>query len=310
MEQVKMKPLFIIGSPRSGTTFLSSLLKPSSYGAPFETQFFIKYNQKLPMYGDLNIFQNLEKLIEDISKERPVQQWEIALNTQEIYQQLNKENITFNAVLNQICLKVSAKKGKISWGDKTPQYIDKIETINHLFPEAKYLYIIRDGRDVARSLLKKPWGPNNFYTCAVKWKNSNKENSTLKILEKNGQLLKIKYEDLLDDTINISEKIYLFLNEAYPVKEITPLLIKTRKGNYYKWREKMSAGQLAIYNSCAGETLKLHGYDAPQQQKHLNLFTKLFFLMHDKILYLKHMFIMNVIDGIKIKYLGKQPFSE
>jgi len=305
-----MKPLFIIGSPRSGTSFLSSLLTPSSYGAPFETQIFIKYNQKLPEYGNLNIFQNFQKLIADITQERPVQQWKIDLNIQEFYQQLNNGNITFNAILNEICLQVSTKTGKKSWGDKTPHYINQIKTINQLFPDAKYLYIIRDGRDVACSLLKKPWGPNNFYTCAVNWQHSNKENSILKTLENNGQLFKIKYEDLLDNTTNISKEIYLFLNETYPEEAITPLLVKTKKGNYYKWRKKMSPRQVDIFNSCAREALELHGYDIPQRKKHLNFFTRLFFLIHDKILYIKHMFIMNVIDGIKIKYFGKQPFSE
>ena len=72
--------LFILGSPRSGTTFLASLLRPTAYGSPFETQFILKYHNKLDSYGDITQLCNLTRLINDISKERAIAQWGVKFN--------------------------------------------------------------------------------------------------------------------------------------------------------------------------------------------------------------------------------------
>lgn len=45
--------IFILGAPRSGTTFLASLLELTFFGKPFETPFITKYYKLLADYGDI-----------------------------------------------------------------------------------------------------------------------------------------------------------------------------------------------------------------------------------------------------------------
>ena len=45
-----------------------------------------------------------------------------------------------------------------------------MEVIEELFPNAQYVYVIRDGRDVALSLRKIHFGPKNMYMAAEDWK--------------------------------------------------------------------------------------------------------------------------------------------
>lgn len=188
--------IFILGAPRSGTTFLSGLLRFTRYGRPVESHFITKYYRKLEIYGDLSKKRNFEKLLNDILSERPVQQWKIKLDLNEFYKKISP-NLTYGNIVDNLLLKRPNLSSLDSWGDKTPHYLGNVEDIVELFPNAKFIYIIRDGRDVALSLLRKPWGPANTIACAKYWSELNRKSSTIETLEKNGQLLKINYEKLL-----------------------------------------------------------------------------------------------------------------
>src|SRR5207249_7446416 len=62
--------------------------------------------------------------------------------------------------------------GKPLYGDKTPRYVLYLTQLAKLFPEARFVHIIRDGRDVTMSLLEKDWGANNAVEGALIWKRS------------------------------------------------------------------------------------------------------------------------------------------
>ena len=52
----------------------------------------------------------------------------------------------------------AAVHGKRRWGDKTPMYMRHLTLLERLFPEARYVHLIRDGRDAALSFLQMPEG--------------------------------------------------------------------------------------------------------------------------------------------------------
>ncbi len=55
------------------------------------------------------------------------------------------------------------------FGDKSPRHLLVLPRIVRLFPTAKFLLIYRDGRDVALSLSKVPWGPKDLYVNFAIW---------------------------------------------------------------------------------------------------------------------------------------------
>lgn len=302
--------VFILGAPRSGTTFLASLMKYTRYKAPFETHFIPKYDKKLGKYDDLNDIKNFKKLVEAILAERPIAQHKISIDVDKFFSEF-AGNVTYPALIDAICLRCMRNTEARAWGDKTPFYLRELETIFKLFPDAKYFYIVRDGRDVALSLLEKTWGPNNFYVCADYWNNINRENNVLNQIEEKGQLFTLKYEDLLDNPKEFIHQINQFLGEDNMEQETVDKLAATvKQGNYYKWKSKFSPQQLQLFESVAGDTLRRFGYETSPNPKKISGLKKAYYLMHHKLLWLKHMFVMNVIDSIKIKYFGKEPFGD
>ena len=63
----------------------------------------------------------------------------------------------------------AAAHEKPRWGEKTPQYLKTLKRIAAALPEAHFIHIIRDGRDVALSLLEVSWGPKTVEDAAVQW---------------------------------------------------------------------------------------------------------------------------------------------
>ncbi len=59
--------------------------------------------------------------------------------------------------------------GKSRWGDKTPPYVTFMKLIQKCIPEARFVHIIRDGRDVALSVRDKWFGPNSIEEAANRW---------------------------------------------------------------------------------------------------------------------------------------------
>jgi hypothetical protein len=306
-----INPVFIIGAPRSGTTFLASLLDETDYGAPFETQFIIKYYKKLDKYGDITEYNNFCRLINDILKERAVRQHRIDIDIKAFYEKM-AGNITYSEIVNQLCLMISSKYGNTNWGDKTPSYIIDLDILYELFPDAKYLYIIRDGRDVALSLLQKEWGPNNFYYAAKYWKACNSKYELINKMKNEGKLLSLKYEYLVDDVVSNVKNTYSFLNIDYSQLDMEAMKSRVISGNYYKWKSRMSDGQIKVFDCVAYDILKQFDYEisAPVESLKIPGYKRILYFLHEKFLYSCHMFKMNVIDGLRIRFFGMEPFAD
>ena len=55
----------------------------------------------------------------------------------------------------------AARHGKPRWGDKTPGHLAHMGALSHALPEARFIHIIRDGRDVAASIRGLPFAPGD-----------------------------------------------------------------------------------------------------------------------------------------------------
>lgn len=57
------------------------------------------------------------------------------------------------------------------FGDSTPVNIMQADLITRILPESKFIQVIRDGRDVATSVVKEKWGPTEHFQALDWWKN-------------------------------------------------------------------------------------------------------------------------------------------
>lgn len=303
------KSIFILGCPRSGTTFLASLLGNTIYSEPVESHFITKFYKKLSSYGDLSNQDNFTSLLTDILNERPVAQWNLNLNIAEFYHSMNDHS--YKEIVNQLHSLRARRKGAKGWGDKTPHYILDLDILYELFPDSKYIYIVRDGRDVALSLLAKPWGPKNLYSCAEYWKACNEEHPVYEILKKNNQLISLKYEDLLTNTEKALSEICDFLKYEPSEEERRSLIESCKRGNFNKWKTKLALGQKYIFESVAFDTLTRWGYEtlSPEPKK-LNPLRVAWYKLDNVVRRVVFLIEYNTIEAFKIRYLGKEPFGE
>lgn len=306
---MEYQQVFILGAPRSGTTFLASLLDKTGYGKPVETHFITKYYKRLDRYGDITRPDRLRRLLTDIWKERPVQQWGITLEFDHFYRSL-PEGFDYTDVVNRIMSLQKNGENVTAWGDKTPHYVGDLPILLQLFPNARYIYIVRDGRDVALSLLEKNWGPNNIFECATYWSSLNRHAELMQRLYQQGQLYRLTYEDLIDHTETQVLAIYKFLGEEVSEQEAKALAAPVISRNYGKWRTRMSENDLRTFEAVAGASLVKFGYEVRWPESRISPVRAAAYLAHAKFRRLYFLFYTNVIDGFRIKFLGKAPFNE
>jgi len=100
------------------------------------------------------------------------------------------------------------RQGKPRYGEKTPTYVQKMKLIQRALPEARFCHVIRDGRDVALSVLDRTVRDLTAGDVAKRW-----QKKVRKAQEDSPQLehyMEIRYEDLILDTEPILRSVCEF----------------------------------------------------------------------------------------------------
>lgn len=159
-------------------------------------------------------------------------------------------------------------QGKQRWAEKTPNNIYCIGEILELFPNAKFVHVIRDGRDVVLSLHQN----RNFNIPAAvfRWVSAVEAGISFR---GNPRYYELKYEDLILDTENTLKKLMQFLEEEYdpgmmnymdkgqnnPLNYGTTPIYSNKIG---KWkRADTDPSILRIFKLTLTDTLKKVGYE-------------------------------------------------
>ena len=101
------------------------------------------------------------------------------------------------------------QQGKPRWGEKTPTYVQKMKLIQRALPEARFVHVIRDGRDVALSVLDRTVRDLTAADVARRWKRK-----ITKAREDSPQLehyIEVRYEDLILDTEPVLRRVCEFI---------------------------------------------------------------------------------------------------
>ena len=104
----------------------------------------------------------------------------------------------------------AAKQGKPRWGDKTPGYATKMRRIEKALPEARFIHVIRDGRDVVASRARRAQRePLPVDVAARRWKR--RVISTRKRAEDVEHYVEVRYEELVADPEGTLRRICEFV---------------------------------------------------------------------------------------------------
>lgn len=271
-------PIFIVGVDRSGTTLLNMMLHThSKIAMPYESKFFVRYYLNRDAFGDLSQPEARQNLIRTILNEPSVKAWDVQLREKDI------DSCSCNTVENTINTVYSAyaeSKGALRWGDKTPAYVENLHILNAMFPECSFIHLVRDGRDVANSIIPQWWGPDDFTTAIRTWEKRVSCARKMLAMLPSHRFIELRFEDLVGDPSRELKKICQFLNISYEKDMLIAyghnadnmvgsridsihknLKSRPMVAHTYKWKKNLSPADQAIAYEIAGRTLSQLGYD-------------------------------------------------
>lgn len=206
-------PVFVVGSSRSGTTLLYSMLLASGEFAIYEAETMLLEVCK-PKYGDLKREINYERFIEDWINSKQFHR--SGLDVAKFKRNANEYRKSYTDFLKYFMESIAKKQGKKRWAEQTPGHLFQMDDLSDAFPNAKFIHIIRDGRDVALSKRKEGWtgtrsnDPIKQLVCAaLTWEMCIKKGQAYgKKLGDN--YVEIRYEDIINNLDNVLKKINTF----------------------------------------------------------------------------------------------------
>ena len=154
---------FVVGVARSGTTLLRLMLDAHPQLAiPPETHFVprvVNVCERLVAEGASTAEIRGQALAAMTTHPR----WEdFGLSEDEVRELMERHDpLDPGDAIRSFYEAYAAGEGKPRWGDKSPPYTWKSLRIQRALPEAHFIHIIRDGRDVALSLSEVSWGPGD-----------------------------------------------------------------------------------------------------------------------------------------------------
>ena len=149
-------PLIVLGVRRSGTTLLRSMLDSHPQVAvPPETYFVTRLAAKASTYEPWDI-DGLDRFMSDLTGTGGFRRME--LDARDLMAHLrSRDPGGYSAAIRATFELYAARQSKTRYADKTPAYVLSIPLLASLFPEARFIHIVRDGRDVALSFVDGGW---------------------------------------------------------------------------------------------------------------------------------------------------------
>ena len=275
-------PIFIVGANRSGTTLLRLILNAHPRIAiPDELFYFDTHLQGLPVeqwrqpglstaaYEDfVDRFLSFDSgVIADLDREAVKRA--ILLGSADLRR-------PYECVLEAW----ATEHGKARWGEKTPGNLFYVDILYDMFPEAHFLYVVRDPRAGVASMQDVSFFPNDVMFNALSRRKYDTAGRAL--LEKSiprSQRMTVRYEDLVRDPQETIRSVCEFVEE-----EFVPGMLHFHEdaGTYMKdeaeqsynatathpitdeyvdaWTDRLTPRQVGVVESVCAEVMETAGY--------------------------------------------------
>lgn len=264
--------VFIIGSPRSGTTWLQSML--GSHSSVCTTD-------------ELNIFGSYVRPL--------VRAWERQLSVFSGKKLIGLPTVWSEGDFYDFCREFvfmvyeqavkDAKDDCDIFIDKGSEYSTCVDLVNKIVPNAKFIHIIRDGRDVCGSLISasqgwgRNWAPQTVKEAASLWNDFTVGARQAHIYEE--RYMEVRYEDLFLKGEDILDSLFEFIGLSVTRNTVRRIYDKSqfdkmkqkgvgikssrpegffRKGKAGSWKECMDPLERYKFHRSAGDLLRELGY--------------------------------------------------
>lgn len=272
-------PLFIVGAPRSGNTLTRRVLMASGQiYIPPETYVFGEILSRWKKWRGLNWNEKVWLACAYFDRHPHFEDFEIASFSPlaEAVAAFPKEQQTIKTFYESLYAFMGKSHGFDAprWGDKTPWNTMHLKDIVKAYPDAYYLYLKRDGRDVVASQVKA--GMRDISGSAQRWIDAN--NACLKQLRSAKRAaLAVSYEELVRDPEAVFRRIFDWADLEFSPEFLTRvpsgLADVDRHAHHQavtqpinansigRWKDSLSEQDIADLPSGFGDMMQTLGYD-------------------------------------------------
>jgi hypothetical protein len=273
------RPVFILGSPRSGTTLLYHMILSAGNFAVYRTESNV-FNLLVPRFGDLSVRRNRRALMKVWLGSKLLTR--SGLEASEIEHKVLENCRNGGDFLRIVMGEIARKQGVERWADCTPDHLLYLSEIKREIPEALVVHILRDGRDVALSLDKQGWirplpwdRRKSILVAGLYWQwivNKGREDGG----KLGADYIEIHFEDLIQSPLPTLAKLSQFIGHDLDYDKIREVGIGSvsspntsfeteSDGQEFnpvgRWRDQFPAEYLAAFESLVGGTLENLGYE-------------------------------------------------
>lgn len=262
-------PFFIVGSARSGTTLLRVILNAHpSVTVPPESRFVTELwsgTSEVEVVGFLSA----------LGRHRQFKSWNLSIDA--VRAQIQGDDVAYAVAIAAVYTAYAKRVGKERWGDKTPRYVEHIPFLSDLFPDARFVHLVRDGRDVALSYAKVPFGPKTVAKAAALWARRVRTGVSEGRPLGGSRYREFRYEDLVEEPEGTTRSLCEFLGidfvpnmmeytEKAPefvfdkAKTYNPKVLQKPTKSSHSWETEMPPGHEEVFEVVAGDVLDLFGY--------------------------------------------------
>lgn len=270
----------MIGTQRSGSNLLRVMLDGiEQIVAPHPPHILQRFLPLLPKYGDLSESANFRRLAEDVCelvRVNPVP-WEgIRICTDEVLEACRQQ--TLYELFRVIYETAARQTGASLWLCKSMKNVLYAAEIESTGIRPYYVYLYRDGRDVALSFKKAIVGEKHMYALAQNWRKDQEAALRLKDCTPEDHFFMLNYENLIARPEEMMRSLCAFLHvpysdkvmEYYKSRESTNTAVAGKmwsnvtkpilKDNTNKFLRELSSEDITIFESVAGDVLQRLGY--------------------------------------------------
>ncbi|WP_420963402.1 sulfotransferase family protein [Brucella sp. IR073] len=277
-------PIIVIGTARSGTNLLARILNTHSrirVSGPIHIMQTLARLQ--PTYGDLSDDKQMRALIRDarLLAANHTVPWKKVPSTEDVLAALPQRSVF--GVMAALCELDARAAGKVRWCDKSLGMIDHVDAVRSVYPGARFIWLVRDPRDVAASARGSVFLPCHPERTARLWQQQQERGMQLAEALP-GAVHLLRYEDLVGEPATTLERLCAFLREHYEpgmldyhsrdpeaqrYAELSTSWTNLGKpllaNNTQKYMNKLTADDVAAVETICAPAMMYLGYPATQQ---------------------------------------------
>lgn len=276
-----MQPIFMIGMQRSGSNLLRLMMNQlNEIASPHPPHIIQRLFPLMKHYGNLSNDENFFQLADDVCRLvelNPVSWDGVELDRREVISRCRERSlVALHGAVYDLCAEQWDAR---TWCCKSLANIKYVDEIERYFSEPKYIFLYRDGRDVALSFQKAVVGEKHIYHVAKGW--ASVQEIALCLMDRIGpsRLIPISYEALTSDPESTAKKLCNFLDVTYTDGMLEfhetdearraasssalwgNLTHPIMMNNTGKFLRESSKYEISIFESVAGHILDKLGYE-------------------------------------------------